>query len=552
MSLQIWMPLINDLHNQGLSNVSITATNVTQSDDGKLGKCYQFTAANSSRINIAKEALTSNTEVSIAMWVKFTNWNGGIRDYIFSANDSGGNAYTDQFFSITRNSAEGTPEISTSLVVITNGSGLAIASGEDIPAKNTWFHITCTYKNSILTCYLNGQQVAQKTNANITFANITNIKIGGSYSANYSNILVNDFRLYDHCLSAKEVEEISKGLVVHYMLSPQNLIGNLTTGQVINSAGNAGTPSNTAAWAVTDYIPISPGDTYLAEQLSAGGSGGRIGLYDSSKTNIRTISITANQSNTITAADNERYIRLSIRTTSDEANLNPMLYQTNGMIYDCSGYCNNGNIIGNITYTSPSPRYSNAMQFDGTSNAIAAGRGGMVKDAISVAWWGYMDDWSNFKKCISSLQGGGYGFEPYSSGTRLGFSVYNLNSSNTATVVRSYIYLSSVTANCWHHFVGTFDGNNVNLYKNGKLVNSTTALDNKIIYNETNGLFIGAEAGDSATVPAEWVSGMKPIKISDFRIYSTALTENQVKELYNTSMAIDANGNIFARELVEE
>jgi len=29
------------------------------------------------------------------MWVKFTNWNGGIRDYIFSANDSGGNAYTD-------------------------------------------------------------------------------------------------------------------------------------------------------------------------------------------------------------------------------------------------------------------------------------------------------------------------------------------------------------------------------------------------------------------------------------------------------------------------
>ena len=322
--------------------------------------------------------------------------------------------------------------------------------------------------------------------------------------------------------------------------------------QVINSAGNAGTPSNTAAWAVTDYIPISPGDTYLAEQLSAGGSGGRIGLYDSSKTNIRTVSITANQSNIITAADNERYIRLSIRTTSDEVNLNPMLYQTNGMVYDCSGYCNNGNIIGNISYTSSSPRYSNAMQFDGTSNAIAAGRGGMVKDAISVAWWGYMDDWRNFKKCISSLQGGGYGFESYSAGTRLGFSVYNLNSSNTATVVRSYIYLSSVTANCWHHFVGTFDGNNVNLYKDGKLVNSTTALDNKIVYNETNGLFIGAEAGDSATVPAEWVSNMDPIKISDFRIYSTALTENQVKELYNTSMAIDANGNIFARELVEE
>lgn len=482
------------------------------------------------------------------MWVKFTSWNGGIRDYIFSANDSGGNAYTDQFFSITRNSAEGTPEISTSLVVITNGSGLAIASGEDIPAKNTWFHIACTYKNSILTCYLNGQQVAQKTNANITFANITNIKIGGSYSANYSNILVNDFRLYNHCLSAKEVEEISKGLVVHYMLSPQNLIGNLTTGQVINSAGNAGTPSNTAAWAVTDYIPISPGDTYLAEQLSAGGSGGRIGLYDSSKTNIRTISITANQSNTITAADNERYIRLSIRTTSDEANLNPMLYQTNGMIYDCSGYCNNGNIIGNITYTSPSPRYSNAMQFDGTSNAIAAGRGGMVKDAISVAWWGYMNDWSNYKKLISCLQTGGWGFEPSSNKMRWTVST---GTTHTAGGITSSQTLGSLSSG-WHHFVGTFDGNTktVIIYIDGENKGSANTTYEIAYYNPSNGIFIGAEAGSSLSVPDFVESG--PVTISDFRIYSTALTENQVKELYNTSMAIDANGNIFARELVEE
>jgi len=78
------------------------------------------------------------------------------------------------------------------------------------------------------------------------------------------------------------------------MLSPQNLIGNLTSELVINSSGNAVTPGNVNAWCVTDFIPISPGETYLAEQLSAGGSGGRIGLYDSSKTNIRTISITAN------------------------------------------------------------------------------------------------------------------------------------------------------------------------------------------------------------------------------------------------------------------
>ena len=39
--------------------------------------------------------------------------------------------------------------------------------------------------------------------------------------------------------------------------------------------------------------------------------------------------------------------------------------------------------------------------------------------------------------------------------------------------------------------------------------------------------------------------------ISDFRIYATALTEEQIKELYNTSVTIDNLGNIHAREFDE-
>ena len=38
---------------------------------------------------------------------------------------------------------------------------------------------------------------------------------------------------------------------------------------------------------------------------------------------------------------------------------------------------------------------------------------------------------------------------------------------------------------------------------------------------------------------------------SDARIYATALTELQIKELYNISMSIDNNGNTYVRELVE-
>ena len=40
--------------------------------------------------------------------------------------------------------------------------------------------------------------------------------------------------------------------------------------------------------------------------------------------------------------------------------------------------------------------------------------------------------------------------------------------------------------------------------------------------------------------------------MSDFRIYCTALTAEQVKELYNTSSTIDKNGNVYAREVIEK
>ena len=47
----------------------------------------------------------------------------------------------------------------------------------------------------------------------------TNLYIGkrGGDTGYYSGKL-NDVRIYDHCLSDKEVEEISKGLVLHYKL----------------------------------------------------------------------------------------------------------------------------------------------------------------------------------------------------------------------------------------------------------------------------------------------------------------------------------------------
>ena len=42
MSLQIWLPLNGDLHNQGLSNLTVTNNGATVNNSGKIGKCYYF------------------------------------------------------------------------------------------------------------------------------------------------------------------------------------------------------------------------------------------------------------------------------------------------------------------------------------------------------------------------------------------------------------------------------------------------------------------------------------------------------------------------------
>ena len=211
---------------------------------------------------------------------------------------------------------------------------------------------------------------------------------------------------------------------------------------------------------------------------------------------------------------------------------------------DCSGYKNHGTKAGTFLYSSSSPRGNMSTIFSG-AQSIAAGRTAMVTDAITVSWWGYMDNWANYTRAISCTESGGWNFEPNNG--KISFPLYR---NGGYLIVVDTKALSEYAAG-WHYFAATYDGYKSCLYVDGvkKVTSAVSDVKYPITYNSSNGIFVGAEAGGSTTSPAgSYFNGY----ISDVRIYSTALSENDIKELYQIPISIDKVGNSFAIEYDEK
>ena len=79
MSLQIWLPLIRDTKNQGLSQATTitNGSNINFTTDGKLGKCVSASANSNNTITITlpglANMLANGNKYSVACWVKMTS-----------------------------------------------------------------------------------------------------------------------------------------------------------------------------------------------------------------------------------------------------------------------------------------------------------------------------------------------------------------------------------------------------------------------------------------------------------------------------------------------
>ena len=88
---------------------------------------------------------------------------------------------------------------------------------------DTWVHICIVRTPTERRLYVNGVLTDTRTGAGDLSGIDTTCKIGVdnlSSTIYYTIGRMNDFRVYDHALSAREAKEISKGLMLHMPLAP--------------------------------------------------------------------------------------------------------------------------------------------------------------------------------------------------------------------------------------------------------------------------------------------------------------------------------------------
>lgn len=573
MSLRVWLPLTKDLSNNGLSDVTITNNGATLNSAGKLGGCYSFVPGSSNNITNAFSTNVTSPIGSLACWVKFNSFPSSISSSsgwycLMHVGRSGG-------FTACRLGMymEYTNKINISI----NGTGTGINTYTHSLVTNQWYHLCTTYNGTTLKLYIDGTEVYTKNTSGGTYTtDATSLFVGGT-SGYYLNGYLSDVRYYDHALSLKEVKELSKGLMCHYQLngygSQENLFSwqnkgnqviNLNAYQNVGSFGQLSNcltfdPSTTVGTKYTiSFWARSPNgstslrlynsngsprwfyfNTTLSSSLGAEwqyftytftnadrGSGTettsivrRIEIYMPSQTGGQVKNIKIEVGDVATGwspgSTDSMYSKLGYDSTT---------------VYDSSGYNYHCTLSGTLSNNVDTPRNTISTYFNGTAQIT---RESITSEVKSVSFWIKANKTATtvaFSDARSKIAFGFNGGKQILTGCS-GRSVY-------------FHYATTFTDNVWHHvaIIKTSSTDTDDVYIDGEFAELGTVKD-----HFTHQTDIFCMTGRSYSAPCKM-----SCYISDFRLYATALSAEDIKALYEAPVSISDHGEMFTQgEFIE-
>ena len=576
----------------------------TISLNGKIGKCMNFNGVND-YLSMNPVFLNGNQTFTFCCWMKLNSIPSSYYNFVCCRTSDAGTGV-----SIWLSSAK--------KFLIDIGDRWTTPT-QDINA-NQWYHIAIVSTNEGRFLYINGIQTASSNihvapttvNTNRTLIGAQHANAAGNASGTYFNGQLNDVRIYDHALSAKEIEEVAKCLVLHYNLDnsgAENRCFNILTGVEQTTSVTSSSNIDNAIWGfgsggngtseITDISNDAPEGTnftvgykinnntsgnkdyqmyaiqfeankkYTASWWARGSGSGTIQfrIWDTTGNTARityntqkpqatwtfyqytftaTATMAANRCGYLIGVKNSGTIEFCGMKLEQNLKATPWAPAASdpGHIisnaFDESGYGYDGVITGTPKTDLDTPRYSVSTYFDGSSYILTP--------AGSFNWWDFQQGtfcgWMKPTAAASGWSGsiGIAGDNPNSSTRAFSLTYYansfqvSYNNTSSSLIVTNH----SMPIGEWHYLSTTINGTTVKSYFDGELVN-TTIIDWKTASIPTNLRFqvaVDIPGGD------EIFNG----NISDVRFYNTVLTDEQIKELYNTSMTIDNQNNIYVRE----
>ncbi len=206
-----------------------------------------------------------------------------------------------------------------------------------------------------------------------------------------------------------------------------------------------------------------------------------------------------------------------------------------GNALDESGNNYNGTIYGATLTTDRFGKSNSAFLLNGTDNYISTNVTGAsgITNAVSLCAWYKTSNKKSFQPIIV-LRNGTYDVAGLYAST-WGDGMPSFDYSYGVGYFRNVFANDKMYANDnWHFVVGTFDGKTSKIFVDGVLKQES---NENILKSYTGSFLIGKDNGI-------FFEG----KIDDIRIYSRALSESDVKELYLLDIGVSSSKNVVCNE----
>lgn len=207
MGLQVWMPMIGNINNQGLSNLSNLSGKYVQGTCSTFGKCLNV--PNSSPISFTADGLVNAKKFSVCFWTLADNSTKADWNQMLKLGDKKTDGSDGSYFRF-----ESCKTYPRACSFHNNDKNAITAASRILGSSNgTWYHVCVTYDGTELKSYTNGNLIGTDVGNGGYLTGY--VQIG---SANYYG-LMNDLRIYDEVISQKQIRSIYNLQIIHYPLN---------------------------------------------------------------------------------------------------------------------------------------------------------------------------------------------------------------------------------------------------------------------------------------------------------------------------------------------